>query len=112
MICRLFISSGITLPLLLVVTEGSLAAITGDWGVSDLILDKAGPAEFDARIRRLLASEEISDSQAVVDALHGQGILALQQVDLVTGTQALERALAGTLQAGDILPLTRGDLSL
>ncbi|MFT4294666.1 MAG: response regulator transcription factor [Micropruina sp.] len=57
-ICRLFLSSGITLPLLIVVTEGGLAAINGDWGVSDFILDGAGPAEFDARIRLLLSSNE------------------------------------------------------
>lgn len=57
-VCRLFVSSGITLPILLVVTEGGLAAINGDWGVSDLILDGAGPAEFDARIRLLLSSNE------------------------------------------------------
>ena len=55
----------ITLPLLLVVTEGGLAAITGDWGVSDLILDKAGPAEFDARIRLLLSS---NDSDGLIQA--------------------------------------------
>ena len=54
------------------------------------------------RALRLLASEQISDSQAVVDALHGQGILALQQVDLVTGTQALERALAMAHRLGDL----------
>ena len=58
MICRLFLSSGITLPLLLVVTEGGLAALNGDWGVSDFILDGAGPAEFDARIRLLLSSND------------------------------------------------------
>lgn len=63
--CRLIASSGITLPVLLVVTEGGLAAITGDWGVSDLILDKAGPAEFDARIRLLLSS---NDSDGLIQA--------------------------------------------
>ena len=56
MICQLFVSSGITLPLLLVVTEGGLAAISGDWGIADLILDGAGPAEFDARIRLMLST--------------------------------------------------------
>src|SRR6478735_905715 len=65
MICRLFISSGITLPLLLVVTEGGLAAINGDWGVTDLILDGAGPAEFDARIRLLLSS---TDADGLIQA--------------------------------------------
>ena len=65
MICRLFVSSGITLPLLLVVTEGGLAAINGDWGIADLILDGAGPAEFDARIRLMLSS---NDSDGLIQA--------------------------------------------
>jgi tetratricopeptide (TPR) repeat protein len=36
-----------------------------------------------------------------VDALHGQGVLALQQLDLRTGTEALERALAMAVRLGD-----------
>ena len=57
-ICRLFRSSGIALPVLLVLTEGGLAALNDDWRVTDFILDGAGPAEFDARIRRLLATND------------------------------------------------------
>ena len=34
-----------------ITTEGGLSAINSDWGVSDVILDTAGPAEVDARIR-------------------------------------------------------------
>ncbi len=63
--CRLIASSGITLPVLLVVTEGGLAAINGDWGIADLILDGAGPAEFDARLRLLLST---SDNEGLIRA--------------------------------------------
>jgi DNA-binding response OmpR family regulator len=34
-----------------VVTEGGLAAVTADWGVDDVLLDTAGPAEVEARLR-------------------------------------------------------------
>ncbi len=54
------------------------------------------------RALRLLASEDMPDSAQVVDALHGQGILALQQLDLQTGTQAIERALAMAHRLGDL----------
>ncbi|MFT3970958.1 MAG: response regulator transcription factor [Micropruina sp.] len=64
-ICRLFRSSGIALPVLLVLTEGGLAALNDDWRVADFVLDGAGPAEFDARIRRLLATE---DAEGVIQA--------------------------------------------
>ena len=38
-------------PLLLILTEGGLTAVSSDWGVDDVILHTAGPAEADARIR-------------------------------------------------------------
>lgn len=50
-LCNILRSMGTTTPLLLVVTEGGLAAVSPDWGVDDVILDTAGPAETDARIR-------------------------------------------------------------
>lgn len=56
MMARLFTSSGSTVPLLLVVTEGGFAALAADWGISDVVIDSAGPAEFDARIRLLVTS--------------------------------------------------------
>ena len=98
MICRLFISSGITLPLLLVVTEGGLAAINGDWGVTDLILDGAGPAEFDARIRLLLSSTDadglIQAGGIVIDEAAYSARLGDQPLDLTYTEFELFRHLA------------------
>ncbi|HQY99654.1 MAG TPA: response regulator transcription factor [Propionicimonas sp.] len=56
MMARLFQSSGSTVPLLLVLTESGLAAVAADWGLADVVLDTAGPAEFEARIRLLVTS--------------------------------------------------------
>jgi DNA-binding response OmpR family regulator len=50
-LCQILRTTGISVPLLLVITEGGLAAVSPDWGVDDVILDTAGPAEVDARIR-------------------------------------------------------------
>ena len=44
-------ATGLSCPLLLVVTEGGLAGLHGDWGMDDVVLDTAGPAEVDARLR-------------------------------------------------------------
>ena len=33
------------------VSEGGLAALSGDWGFDDILLNTAGPAEVDVRIR-------------------------------------------------------------
>ncbi len=50
-LCQILRTTGISVPLLLVITEGGLAAVSPDWGVDDVVLDTAGPAEVDARIR-------------------------------------------------------------
>ena len=50
-LCRLIRTTGIACPLVLIVTEGGLAAVTADWGVDDVLLDSAGPAEVEARLR-------------------------------------------------------------
>ncbi|MBO3132727.1 winged helix-turn-helix domain-containing protein, partial [Dermatophilus congolensis] len=39
------------IPILAIVTEGGLITINADWGIDDILLTNAGPAEIDARIR-------------------------------------------------------------
>jgi DNA-binding response OmpR family regulator len=48
---RLLTTTGVPCPMIAVVTEGGLTALLADWGVDDLILDTAGPAELEARLR-------------------------------------------------------------
>ncbi|MFE6965937.1 MULTISPECIES: DNA-binding response regulator [unclassified Agromyces] len=67
-------TTGLSAPLVLVVTEGGLAAVTPDWGVDDVVLEGAGPAEIDARIRLAIGraqtsqpSERIQTSGVVID---------------------------------------------
>jgi len=48
---KLLTSTGASAPVIAITTEGGLSAFTSDWGVDDVILDTAGPAEIEARIR-------------------------------------------------------------
>lgn len=48
---RLLATTGVGAPIIAITTEGGLSAFTADWGFTDVILDTAGPAEVDARIR-------------------------------------------------------------
>src|SRR5688572_29983255 len=50
-LCRVVRTTGVVCPVLLVTTEGALAAVTADWGIDDVILEDAGPAEVEARLR-------------------------------------------------------------
>jgi DNA-binding response OmpR family regulator len=48
---RVLDAVGIGTPILAVLTEGGLIALSAEWTVADIVLDTAGPAELDARLR-------------------------------------------------------------
>ncbi|GAA3241133.1 response regulator transcription factor [Actinocorallia longicatena] len=50
-LCRLLRTTGLDCPLLAIVTEGGLAALTPEWGLDDVLLQASGPAEVEARLR-------------------------------------------------------------
>jgi DNA-binding response OmpR family regulator len=73
-LCKILNTTGVTVPLILILTEGGLTAVSADWGVDDVILEGAGPAEADARIRLALgrqaqdkSSNKIQASGVVID---------------------------------------------
>ena len=49
--CRMLRSTGLRVPLMAVVEEAGLVAVSEDWGLDDVILATAGPAEIEARLR-------------------------------------------------------------
>lgn len=71
-LCRLIRTTGIEIPVILVTTEGGLVAVTAEWGVDDVVLESAGPAEVEARLRltsgRLAAQHGRGDSQEEIKA--------------------------------------------
>ncbi|MFP5347021.1 MAG: winged-helix domain-containing protein [Actinomycetes bacterium] len=71
-LCRLLRTTGTAIPLLLVTTEGGLAAVSADWGADDVLLDTAGPAEVEARLRlaagRAALPETLADEPTEIRA--------------------------------------------
>ncbi len=67
-LCRLIRTTGSDQPVLMLVTEGGLAVVAVDWGMDEMILDTAGPAEIEARIRvaiaRVAARNDVDDPEA------------------------------------------------
>jgi DNA-binding response OmpR family regulator len=57
---KLITTTGVSTPLIIITTEGGLSAINADWGIADVILDTAGPAEVDARIRIVIGKDAIT----------------------------------------------------
>ena len=76
--CRLLRATGLSVPLVLILTEGGLTVVTAEWGAADIVLEHAGPAEVEARLRLVLeragADEpddgpvEISSGDLTIDA--------------------------------------------
>jgi DNA-binding response OmpR family regulator len=64
-LCKILHTTNATVPLMLVLTEGGLAAVNMDWNVDDVILDDAGPAEVDARIRLAIGRKTHEQYMAV-----------------------------------------------
>lgn len=64
---QLLRATGLSVPLLLVLTEGGMAAVSASWAADDVMLNTAGPAEVEARIRlaltRAASTEESSNSE-------------------------------------------------
>ena len=64
---RLLRQTGVGVPLLLVTTEGGLAAIQWDWGMDDVLIDTTSPAEVEARLR--LAVSRVHEGAGTPDDL-------------------------------------------
>ena len=65
-LCRLLGSDGLAVPILAVVTEGGMVAIGPEWGVADVVLASAGPAEVHARLRLLAARNSAGGNSGLV----------------------------------------------
>jgi DNA-binding response OmpR family regulator len=76
---KLLQSTGVACPIITIATEGALSAMNADWGFDDVILDTAGPAEIEARVRIAVgrieannfandpSSREIRTGEVVID---------------------------------------------
>ena len=100
-LCKILQTTGITVPLLLILTEGGLTAVSAEWGVDDVILETAGPAELDARIRLTLgrlandkSTSKISASGVVIDEASYSAKVQGRPLDLTFKEFELLRFLA------------------
>jgi DNA-binding response OmpR family regulator len=75
---KLITTTGVSTPLIIVTTEGGLSAINADWGITDVILDTAGPAEVDARIRIVIgkdAREQLAKNPSLKEIRSGDVVI-------------------------------------
>ncbi|GAA2198939.1 response regulator transcription factor [Sinomonas flava] len=70
---QLLRATGLGAPLILILTEGGMAAVSSAWTVDDIILDSAGPAEVEARIR--LAISKTSAAEEPETEIRAAGVV-------------------------------------
>ncbi|MFL6075041.1 MAG: winged-helix domain-containing protein [Mycobacteriales bacterium] len=102
--CRLMRTAGLSVPLFTVLTAAGLAALSADWGIDDVILADAGPAEVDARLRiatgRLATAAEPAEAglirrgDLVIDTVTYSAKLRSRPLDLTYKEFELLRFLA------------------
>ena len=99
-LCRVIRTTGLSAPLFAVLTEGGLAGLTPEWGVDDVLLDTAGPAEVEARLRL-----------AIARALEGDGSPD-DDVRITAGVLVIDEATYSVRLRGSVLDLTYKEFEL
>jgi DNA-binding response OmpR family regulator len=96
---RLLRTTGVDVPVLLITTEGGLVAVSVEWGVDDVLLDTAGPAEVDARLRLAIGRLSAGVEDDVPDEIR-------------SGDVAIDEATYTARVRGRILDLTFKEFEL
>ncbi len=78
-LCRLLQTTGVTAPVFAILTEGGLVALTAEWGVDDVLLDSAGPAEVDARLRLATGRVAVASPDAAEPGVVRAGDLTIDE---------------------------------
>jgi DNA-binding response OmpR family regulator len=97
-LCRLLATTGTTCPVIAVVTEGGLAGLSADWLISDVLIDSAGPAEVEARLR-------------LAQGRHAEAAVDLS-APISTGELVIDEATYSARLRGALLDLTYKEFEL
>jgi DNA-binding response OmpR family regulator len=97
-LCRLLQTTGLDCPLIVIVTEGGLAAVTAEWGCDDVVLNTAGPAEVEARLRLAIGRQA------------GQAVTSPDEIR--SGDLTIDEATYSARLRGKVLDLTFKEFEL
>jgi len=67
-LCKILTTTGAGSPIIVVLTEGGLTAVNAEWGIDDVLLDSAGPAEVDARLRLAVGRQSLDKGSNLIRA--------------------------------------------
>ena len=67
-LCKILTTTGAGSPIIVVLTEGGLTAVNAEWGIDDVLLETAGPAEVDARLRLAIGRQSRDEASSMIRA--------------------------------------------
>ena len=97
-LCRLIHASGLSTPIVLVLTEGGFTVVNSQWGIADVVVTTASPAEVEGRLRlvsergnapAIASTGSVSESSTTVE--DGQ----IRSGDLIVDTNGYTASLHG-----------------
>ncbi len=97
-ICRMVHATGLSTPIILVLTDGGFPVINAQWGIADMVLSSASPAEVEGRLRLVSergASAPVMSSAGVLDADTQSDNGQLRCGDLMVDTNGYTASLRG-----------------
>lgn len=97
-LCRLLATGGPACPVLAVVSEGGLVAVAADWQLTDLLVESAGPAEVEARLR-------LATTRTATQPVEEAG-------PILSGELAIDEATYSARLHGELLDLTYKEFEL
>lgn len=89
-LCRLVQATGLSTPIMLILTEGGFTVVNPQWGVADVVVTSASPAEVEGRLRM------IADGGT------------RQMTAPLPGDQPAQRDANGHIRSGDLVVDTDG----
>jgi DNA-binding response OmpR family regulator len=78
-LCRLIRTTGVDVPVILIVTEGGLSVVAADWGADDVVLANAGPAEVEARLRLTTGRLALAGTEEQVETIIRSGAVEIDE---------------------------------
>jgi DNA-binding response OmpR family regulator len=78
-LCRLIRTTGVDVPVILVVTEGGVSVVAADWGADDVVLAGAGPAEVEARLRLATGRLALAGAQEEPETIIRSGAVEIDE---------------------------------
>jgi len=98
---RLVRQTGASVPLILITTEGGLAALQWDWGMDEVLVDTASPAEVEARLRLVTSRMTVAAGGAPADP-----------AEIRSGELVVDEATYSAKLRGRVLDLTFKEFEL